>query len=232
MGFSVNESGSRQVGAETSEQLMEEAFRTWLNADCGDAEPPGLAVDNLGMVECDQQEYNQSFGNTNLVVFRDDVWPYRGQGNTLALTTVTYNLDDGSIFDADLEINATSGVELTTDDAGVVYDLQSILTHEAGHMLGLAHSATDGATLQIEYTPGEIELRTLHPDDVLAICDAYPPREVSSCDTTPRHGFASECFREPEEEGCAVAVGKRPARGGWLVVAAMALWCGRRRRVR
>ena len=57
-------------------------------------------------VDCDKHEYNQNAGNANIIIFRDDTWPYEGSGNTLALTTVTYNLDTGEIYDADMELNS------------------------------------------------------------------------------------------------------------------------------
>jgi MYXO-CTERM domain-containing protein len=204
-GFSVQVEASTQVDLETSEQLLASAFGAWLAADCGGGTRPGLSIYNIGPVICDQKEYNQAAGNANLVVYRDDLWPYQGAGNTLALTTVTYNLDDGAIFDADLEINAT--VNLTTGDEEVEFDLSSILTHETGHMIGLAHSADTAATMFIQYTPGDTALRSLHTDDLAAVCAAYPPGQLA-CEPTPRHGFASECDPAANgEPGCACSTG-------------------------
>ena len=173
---------------------------------------------NLGRVVCDQVEYNQSGGNTNLVIVRDGEWPYAGQGKTLALTTVTYSLDDGEIYDADLELNDGPDVELTTTDVAVQFDLLSIVTHETGHMLGLAHSDVDGATMEIEYVMGDTSLRTLAPDDMAGICNAYPPGEIGNCDPTPRHGFKETCGPEVPEEGCGCASAPRKTRPGWVAI--------------
>jgi MYXO-CTERM domain-containing protein len=52
------------------------------------------------------------------------------------------------------------------------YDLQAILTHEAGHFLGLAHSVDTSAIMYAFYSPGSIHLT---PDDVAGICTIYPP---------------------------------------------------------
>ena len=232
-GFSMQEDGSKQLPFDTAESLMEQAFATWAESDC-DPGTPSINVQNIGSVSCDVAEYNQSGGNANVVVFRDDRWPYAGQGNTLALTTVTFNLDDGEIFDADLEVNSSSEVSLTVGDVGVQYDLSSILTHEAGHMLGIAHSPVVGATMTIEYVPGNLDLRSLHPDDVAAICAAYPPvTELPACDPTPRHGFQDTCGTAPVEEGCSCRSAPAPRSPSWplaLVTLLTLGWARRRRR--
>ena len=186
---------------------------------------------------CDRAEYNQSGGNTNLVIVRDGEWPYAGQGKTLALTIVTYSLDDGEIYDADLEVNGGPDVDLTTTDVGVKYDLLSILTHEAGHMLGLAHSDVQGATMEVEYLFGYTDLRSLDPDDTEGICAVYPPGDIGTCDPTPRHGFQETCGPALPEEGCGCTSAPKEARPGWvgllIGLAAMVGWrVGRRARRR
>jgi uncharacterized protein (TIGR03382 family) len=149
----------------------------------------------------------------------------------LALTTVTFNLDNGEIYDADLEVNGTSQVVLTTGDTDVQYDLLSILTHEAGHMLGLAHSYDPDATMKVEYVPGDLSLRDLHQDDINGICAAYPPTASTNCDPTPRHGFGSECASaDPDEEGdCSCTAPGRGNHATWPF-ALLAAWLVRRRR--
>jgi hypothetical protein len=173
---------------------------------------------------CAAHEYNQMLGNTNAIIFRDDVWPYMGADSTLALTTVTYNLDTGDIYDADIEVNSSSDtIVFTTGDTDVQFDLRSIATHEAGHFLGLSHSEEADATMNRAYEAGQTDLRDLEPDDVAAICATYPPGEIlpADCDATPRHGFSSECSvnQEPMEESgcCSVAPGSSasgPGAGG------------------
>ncbi|MCA9625438.1 MAG: matrixin family metalloprotease [Myxococcales bacterium] len=228
--FSLQEEGSSQVEVDTAEALMIQAFAAWENADCGGV-GPGISVDPYPRIGCDQVEYNQEGGNANLVVFRDDVWPYEGKGNTLALTTVTFSLDTGEIFDADLEINSTAAIDLTVGDGEVVYDLLSILTHEAGHMLGIAHSSVPGATMTVEYVPGDTELRSLAPDDVAAICDAFPANNAATCDPEPRHGFSEQCGGVTVDDGCGCSTPGRatPVGGGWALVG-LGLWLARRRR--
>ena len=212
IGFSMHEAGSAQVDLASAEIIMSQAFAAWTEADCG-GDTPAIDVANLGSVACGEPEYNQQCGNANVIAFRDTVWPYEGQGSTLALTTVTYNLDTGEIFDADMEVNA-SEITLTIGDDNVVYDLRSILTHEAGHILGIAHSDVFSATMHVDYEPGETGLRTLDQDDVAAICAAYPPDGVAepSCDFAPRRGLRSECG-PCEEDGCGCHEAAAPTEG-------------------
>jgi MYXO-CTERM domain-containing protein len=238
VGWSAQREASTQVSLDVVEALMTQAFAAWENADCGAGQGPSIAGQNLGSIECSVLEYNQEIGNANAVVFRDDKWPYTGMGNTLALTTVTYSLDNGEIFDTDLEVNGTSDVTLTTSDTDVVYDLLSILTHETGHMLGLAHSNDPTATMKVEYVPGDLSLRDLAPDDVNAICAAFPPDRQAVCDAQPRHGFSSQCVDPSSDEGgcqCAhpgARPGAPPSAPNSLAVAAAigALILRRRRR--
>src|SRR4029078_11224854 len=101
----------------------------------------------------------------------------------------------------DIEINTAKmkGVVInnfTTSDTDVDLDLLSVLTHEAGHFLGLAHTTEVGATMFSEYKMGSIDLRDLAPDDVNEICAASPPgREVrGECSYLLHHGYSPDCL--------------------------------------
>lgn len=234
IGYSLQERASAKVDYPTLAPIVAKAFAAWTNASC-DGNPAGVASFDLGPVACDQKEYNLVGGNANVIFFHDDEWPYAGAGNTLALTTLTFNLDDASILDADLEVNGT--VDLTTSDGSVQFDLQSILTHEAGHMLGIAHSAQAQTTMYIQYGPGDTSLRTLHPDDAAAICASYPPADTSSCDPTPRRGLATTCDAPPsaeDEGGCSCRTPARsatsPVTAPLVLAVALGLVTTRRRR--
>src|SRR5262249_40502589 len=69
----------------------------------------------------------------------------------------------------------------------------SIVTHESGHFLGLAHSHDQTATMWPVYNEHTTNLRNISPDDVAGICAIYPPGSIETCDPTPRHGFSTEC---------------------------------------
>lgn len=238
VGYSVQEDASVRVPWDVANGIVDQAFATWAAAPCGGGAGPTMEGVNLGPVQCDAREYNQSGGNANVIVFRDDRWPYAGQWNTLALTTVTYNLDSGEIYDADLEINSAD-VALTWGDDDVQYDLPSIVTHEVGHVFGLAHSEVADSTMFSDYEIGRTSLRDLAADDVDGICQVYPPgppRSTLECDPTPRHGFKTDCGPGPVEEegGCYLGVARGHSRfaGGLFGVALLAGLLARRRLLR
>jgi uncharacterized protein (TIGR03382 family) len=80
----------------------------------------------------------------------------------------------------------------TYGQAGCFYiDLQNTLTHEAGHFLGLAHpcEVSQGnckpematTTMYPATTPGDVEKRSLSPDDIAGVCDIYPSGGGCGC---------------------------------------------------
>lgn len=240
VGYTLQKDGSAQVGFSQAEGALATAFATWMNADCGGGAHPSIELVYQGPVACKTQEYNKEKGNANIVMFRDDDWPYGG-GGILALTTVTYSTKSGEIYDADMELNSENVKSFTIGDADVGFDLLSVATHEVGHFLGIAHSPEADATMFTNYQPGTTTLRDLSADDVAAICAAYPPEMPKSdtCDAEPRHGFSEDCaVDQPDppaaKQGCAVAGPGAAPRGSSLsalgLVAALGALTSRRRR--
>jgi len=181
--YSVNEAASSQVSLAVTEDTMALAFAQWSGAMCTAEEKTSLEVDFLGPTPARLD----SGDATNTILFDDTVWPHQAAGTTLALTTVTFDTKTGKLLDADLELN-TANFKLSTTDTVPAggYDFQSIVTHESGHFLGLAHSIDTKATMFASYTPGTKSLRTLTQDDIDGICTIYPPNTGCGCTTTPR----------------------------------------------
>lgn len=212
-GYTVHSGGSPKLGfsSETVTIITDLAFRAWQDVDCGNG-GPGFQVIDMGIAECDVAEYNKDAGNTNVVVFRDGEWPNPDTGHNIALTTTTFDPDTGELLDADIELNS-AGYVLTVSDESVDFDLLSVLTHEAGHFLGLAHSELPEATMYASYQGETIDLRTPEPDDAAAICTLYPPNDIDErCNPLPRHGFSPYCREDQPEGSCATS--PRDAGGG------------------
>ncbi len=237
--YSINEAASRNIPFEDAKRVIDEAFATWANVMCSDGNPVGIAVSNIGAAECSEVKYNQETANQNLIVFRDDGWPYNDPNSTLGLTTVTFNAETGEIYDADMEINSSARNLSTTDKVPANgFDLLSVVTHEAGHFLGLAHATDPRATMYASYKPGTIALRTLAGDDIAGICEIYPNSEIrtvspevsltetiaaDACDPTPRHGFTSQCSSPKRQKNCECAAPQANASWGASASIAMAV---------
>jgi hypothetical protein len=174
VGISLSKKGSSLLPSAEIRRVVAASLASWSSLDCA----PGSATigyRSLADVVCNAATYNEEGGNANVIMFRDDEWPYQGTDNTLAFTTVTFDPQSGAILGADIEVNTAYNV-FTTTDANVVNDLQAILTHELGHGLGLGHSSDPSSTMNAVYNQGDTAIRALAPDDVAAICDDYPLR--------------------------------------------------------
>jgi MYXO-CTERM domain-containing protein len=248
VGLALQQGASKQVSYEVFAATVEKSFAAWSSAACSGGKP-SLAFSIIGPVPCGNREFNENKGNANILVFREDEWPYTDSSSVLALSTLTFGVDTGTILDADMEINAVpSLVTLTTTDSDVKIDLQSILTHEAGHFMGMAHSLVSGATMYPSYNSGQTSFRDLDADDVAGICAVYPPARAGlpACDVLAASkgslGFSATCGGDgvtaPADDSstsgchCAAAGGgdRAPRLAALGVLAALGLALGRRRR--
>jgi hypothetical protein len=231
--YDLQQDASVQVPYDTASTMVAQAFAKWTSLECPDATGAdggmtgssrvSIDVRDLGPVECNLVQYNSDHGNQHVILFHDDVWPHNDANNTLGLTTVTYDPDTGEIYDADMEINATVPLSIGDPVTTGAYDFDSIITHECGHFLGMAHTGDDRATMYASYTQGTTYKRILTSDDVSGLCSIYLPGgeravdpsatpdgsgEVAedACDPTPRHGFATQCA-PPATKSCSVGTG-------------------------
>ena len=110
----------------------------------------------------------------NRIVWRELNWPQESE-DALAITTIVYDKASGQILDADIDMNGVNFFWTVTNEAGeVVTDVENTMTHELGHLLGMAHSPETEATMYGSSDPGETAKRSLAVDDVNAICTVYP----------------------------------------------------------
>jgi hypothetical protein len=248
VGYDIQQDASKQVSYDDAAQAIALAFTKWTGATCptdGSGQSrASIDVRDLGPVACNQVQYNKDGPNQHVIIFDDNSWPHNDSNNTLALTTVTFDSTTGEIYDADMEIN-TAQQTLTVHDPIPAdgYDLASIVTHETGHFLGMAHSGDTAATMFAHYNVGATSMRNLTQDDIQGICSIYPPdgnRNVAdggtvpedSCDPTPRHGFTSSCESGSSSSGCSIArVSTSSSEGGSVAALSMLglFFCRRRR---
>ncbi len=194
---------------------VDRSFGSWAAVSCEQG-PIHLSLRQTdALSRCAEPEHNPHGGNIHSVIFLDD-WEQRGlPRDAFGLTLIWHSPESGEIFDADMQLNETMGRFGICDgscDAGVV-DLQNVITHEAGHFLGLGHSPLPTAAMYGESRVGEVSKRNLTDDDVAGICAVFgAAQSVGSCqadDHAPRGGLATRCY-EPDN-GCAVG---RPGSSG------------------
>jgi len=144
------------------------------------------------------------YDGRNVIVMSQDTWcseqspaepssPTCYSANALAVTTVFRNINTGEIVDADMEINAVRvfWADLVKDPSlanGLTADFQNMLTHELGHVIGLAHPcyiASDGPT-RLTDNQGQPELDCASPDLPGTVADATMFPSVLMSDTSRR----------------------------------------------
>jgi len=175
----------------------------------------------------------------------------------LALTWVTFNETTGEILDADIELNDWN--EYATSPAGFMYtcappgspncggngdplastlecvwaDVGSVVTHEAGHVLGLDHPCEGSAclaTMSATIPPGRTDKRTLEQDDAAGVAAIYPgsppnaPAVQERFTGTCNSSAAASIARPSRSCGC----GGEPSMALWALLGPVLLW--RRRR--
>lgn len=186
--YGVNKAASKQVGLADATRIAHLAFNAWNGVVCAGGPPSIEAFDNgpLSYVPTPDGGCTDSSScdpaSDDVIVFDDASWPYNDSVNTLALTTVTYGVQDGRIFEAYTEVNSAPPKMLTLQEpppaGSTAYDLQAILTHEAGHFLGLAHATSTDPVMYAFYSAGRI---TLTQDDIDGFCTIYPPKGSRGC---------------------------------------------------
>ncbi|MEZ4406940.1 MAG: matrixin family metalloprotease [Polyangiales bacterium] len=183
-GFSLFATGvPADVAQPDLERIAAESAGAWANVACDDngREPQYFRiVPNADTLN--PSGYDPDGPNSNTVSFRhrwnDDATHRPG---AIAITIAFFDTLTGEIFDADIELNTfdertnfdgfTFSTARITDPASA--DLQTILTHEFGHFLGLAHSDSDRAVMWWQAGLGEAR-RVITSDDAAGVCAIYP----------------------------------------------------------
>lgn len=98
-------------------------------------------------------------------------------GSCLAATLTGYYVSqtgDDRIYDADVYTN-TSIQFYSSRESGCSseYDIDGVMTHETGHIIGIGHSSVSGATMYPSVSACNTAPRSLASDDIAARDDLY-----------------------------------------------------------
>lgn len=142
-----------------------------VNSDRLNASPAGVAGDGISLITIAPTA-------ENVLLFSKDA------ESAAATTRVFYNRR-GIITEADIVLNPYQ--QFSTDGTLGTFDLESTLTHEIGHLLGLSHSLVLGSTMHANYGKNgvfglqTVSSRTLAEDDIASARALYGAHESHDC---------------------------------------------------
>lgn len=178
--YYLNKRGSADLAIKEVVGAVRRSFFSWASPSCTDLEPRFMGLDGGEQTNLTLGE-GEAPDRKNLLIWREDQWPPAGvtdgtiTKDMAAVTTLSYDADSGAIIDADIDLNGHDFFWTTSDDQMQrSRDVQNIVTHEVGHLLGLAHSKNAEATMFAMTEDAELKKRTLEQDDLDGICAIYP----------------------------------------------------------
>jgi hypothetical protein len=97
-------------------------------------------------------------------------------GNCLAATLTGYYVSqagDDRIYDADVYTNTAQPMSSSGESCSSEFDIDGIMAHEVGHVIGIGHSNVSGATMYPSVGYCAFGVRSLAQDDINAKNDLY-----------------------------------------------------------
>ncbi len=177
--YQVNGTGVPNVPALNVEGAVDASFLTWSNVmNESNVKTADISFTDGGTTT----EEHASNDGINLVTFTDN--EYDIPWGVLAIAAKTWHVDQqtstAQILDADIVVNPFF-VTHPTYDLGIegegtydgYFDIQSLITHEIGHVLGLLHSGLINSTMWFQIGEGT-SVRDLTQDDKSWASYRYP----------------------------------------------------------
>jgi MYXO-CTERM domain-containing protein len=188
--YSINSAGSSRFTLPALEALIADSFGAW-------GEPCCSRFSAVYDGTTSSTALNKPAGKV-VLSWEESRWPgpqsYYGDVNSTIAVTLLSFANDCTIAEAPILFNAV-GFRFTdqcnaSSCASGGTDLQSVATHEIGHLLGLDHSNINGTTMYA-YNLGGDQGRSLHQDDINGVCALY--NQACGCQTNAQCAAGEQC---------------------------------------
>lgn len=189
---------------------IDSSFKTWRNVLDAKIEftPSGCTFNGT----------NRNDGLNNIVLVKSD-WAF--DPDAIAITRNFYIAGvspmSGLILDSDILLNDVHHDFTTTNEANK-HDVQNIVTHEIGHLIGLGHETgtpAEDSTMYAQASPNELTKRVLKSNDLSGLRSAYAG--VSDKPSTLEADSPS-CVAPDTNAGCASSHSAKREQSIWFVL--------------
>jgi hypothetical protein len=161
--FWINDRGSPQILNGSDFDAIFASFHTWENIPSADIRFDYRGTTPVATVGRD---------GMNIVSFIDNSTPLGS--STIAATFSYYRVQGTEVFSDESDIIFSPTLQYSTSGETNKFDIQSVLTHEIGHLLGLDHSGLLSSVMVPFGATGQVHQRTLAYDDIAGVSEIYP----------------------------------------------------------
>ena len=159
----INQSGSPQFVNGSEFSAIHAAFRSWQEVPTA-----GISFQYMGTTPIrtvGQDGYN-------VITFADETAPV---GSDVAASVfIYYDPNSGGTLIKEVDIALNPRVDWSTSGEPGKWDVQGILTHSIGHLLGMDHSAMLSSVMTPYSGPERLDQRVLTYDDMAGVTGLYP----------------------------------------------------------
>ena len=159
----IDEKGLPRISNGSDFAAIQASFRTWESIQTASIQFAYRGTTPVGTVGHD---------GLNVVTFTDTSAPLGS--STIAATFSFFKTENGQLLFEESDIAFNPGLDFSTSGEANKFDIQSVLTHEIGHLLGLDHSGLVSSVMVPFGSPSQLDQRTLAYDDIAGMMEIYP----------------------------------------------------------